>query len=265
MIPIRPFRKGESRTTKIDQSGLFSFVTYSWVFPYLWAAFKGRLSQDQTWNCSIYDSSTVNMARLEYLWNQELEQRPSKPSLFRVICVFIKTRIAVACLVFSFCLVFGFIGPTCFVEFARVLSYGGTWAISYRTGIRVRGALLALLYKKLINIVNVYANDAQRLFDAVTFTPLVLVGPLVLIGGIIYLLCIIGPWSLLGILTFLLFDVFQFALGKTMVRFRASAIKKTERRINLMGEIIRCIRVIKMNCWEETFTEKIEGLQIILI
>lgn len=38
------------------------------------------------------------------------------------------------------------------VEFCRVLSYGATWAISYRTGIRVRGALLALLYKKLIRL-----------------------------------------------------------------------------------------------------------------
>uniref|UniRef100_F1KQ57 Multidrug resistance-associated protein 5 n=1 Tax=Ascaris suum TaxID=6253 RepID=F1KQ57_ASCSU len=304
MIPIRPSKKSSAHTTKIDQSGLFSFVTYSWIFPYLWAAFKGRLSQDQTWNCSIYDSSTVNMARLEYLWNQEIERNSNRPSLFRVICKFIKTRIIVASIVFLFCLIFGFIGPTCFVrglvafaenpprdgnelnlklglflvfsilfvEFARVLSYGATWAISYRTGIRVRGALLALLYKKLVNvrslrkktaaeIVNVYANDGQRLFDAVTFAPLVLVGPLVLIGGIIHLLCVIGPWSLLGILTFLLFDVLQFGLGKTMVRFRASAIAKTEQRISLMGEIIRCIRVIKMNAWEETFIRKIEEMR----
>uniref|UniRef100_A0A0M3IMY3 ABC transmembrane type-1 domain-containing protein n=1 Tax=Ascaris lumbricoides TaxID=6252 RepID=A0A0M3IMY3_ASCLU len=332
MIPIRPSKKSSAHTTKIDQSGLFSFVTYSWIFPYLWAAFKGRLSQDQTWNCSIYDSSTVNMARLEYLWNQEIERNSNRPSLFRVICKFIKTRIIVASIVFLFCLIFGFIGPTCFVrglvafaenpprdgnelnlklglflvfsilfvefarvlsygatwaisyrtgirvrgallallykklvnvrslrkktaaevEFARVLSYGATWAISYRTGIRVRGALLALLYKKLVNvrslrkktaaeIVNVYANDGQRLFDAVTFAPLVLVGPLVLIGGIIHLLCVIGPWSLLGILTFLLFDVLQFGLGKTMVRFRASAIAKTEQRVCLEAFALFCV------------------------
>ena len=36
-----------------------------------------------------------------------------------------------------------------FVEIARVLSYGATWAVSYRTGIRVRGAVLALLFKRL--------------------------------------------------------------------------------------------------------------------
>lgn len=29
--------------------------------------------------------------------------------------------------------------------------YGATWAISYRTGIRVRGAVLSLLYKSLLS------------------------------------------------------------------------------------------------------------------
>uniref|UniRef100_A0A8R1TR26 Uncharacterized protein n=1 Tax=Onchocerca volvulus TaxID=6282 RepID=A0A8R1TR26_ONCVO len=305
MIPLRPFRKRDhSRASKVDESGLFSFITFSWIFPYLWAAFKGRLSQDQMWNCSIYDASSVNLARLEYLWKQELLHRPNRPSLFRVICLFIKTRVCVACFVFLFCLLFGFIGPICFVkelisfaershhfntypnlgfgiflafailivETARVLSYGATWAISYRTGIRVRGALLALLYKKLINVrslrtktgaevVNIFANDGQRLLDAISFIPLVLVGPLVLIAGIIYLLIIIGPWSLLGILTFLIFDVIQLVLGKTLVGFRTSAIQKTEKRINLMGEIIRCIRLIKMNTWEESFTNTVKEMR----
>uniref|UniRef100_A0AAF5PL34 ABC transporter n=1 Tax=Wuchereria bancrofti TaxID=6293 RepID=A0AAF5PL34_WUCBA len=305
MIPLRPFHKHEhSRASKVDESGLFSFITFSWIFPYLWAAFRGRLNHDQLWSCSIYDASSVNLARLEYLWKQELLQRPNRPSLFRVVCLFIKTRICVACFIFLFCLLFGFIGPMCFVkglisfaeqpplfnmypnlgfgiflafailivETVRVLSYGATWAVSYRTGIRVRGALLALLYKKLINVrslrtktgaevVNIFANDGQRLLDAVSFAPLVLVGPLVLIAGIIYLLIVIGPWSLLGILIFLVFDAIQFALGKTLVRFRTSAIQKTEKRINLLGEIIRCIRLIKMNAWEESFTNTIKEMR----
>lgn len=58
-----------------------------------------------------------------------------------------------------------------------------------------------------------YANDGQRIFDAVTFAPLVLMGPLVLIGGIIYLLRVIGPWSLLGLAVFLVFDVLQVYYG----------------------------------------------------
>lgn len=32
-----------------------------------------------------------------------------------------------------------------------MLLYGATWAVSYRTGIRVRGAVLSLMYKNLMN------------------------------------------------------------------------------------------------------------------
>lgn len=56
---------------------------------------------------------------------------------------------------------------------------------------------------------NICANDGQRIFDAVTFAPLVLMGPLVIIGGIVYLLKVIGPWSLLGLAVFVVFDVLQ--------------------------------------------------------
>lgn len=57
-----------------------------------------------------------------------------------------------------------------------------------------------------------FGNDGQRIFDAVTFAPLVLMGPLVLVAGLVYLLVTIGPWSLLGVLVFALFDVFQVQL-----------------------------------------------------
>lgn len=65
---------------------------------------------------------------------------------------------------------------------------------------------------------NIYANDGQRLFDAVTFAPLVAIGPLVIIGGIIHLLFVIGPWSLLGILIFLVFDAFQVIFYRKLFR-----------------------------------------------
>ncbi|KJH46653.1 ABC transporter, ATP-binding protein, partial [Dictyocaulus viviparus] len=219
MIPLRTTRRNDVKGgAKIDESGLFSFITYSWVFEYLYSALKGKLDKDQfDWNGLLF--------RMEVLWDDEVRRNPHSPSLFRALFRFIKTRLWAACSVFLFCLIFGFIGPTCLirglvqfaerppvlgesvnyrlgfflvfaiclVEVARVLSYGATWAVSYRTGIRVRGALLGLLFKRLLRarslgkktsaeIVNMFANDGQRLFDAVTFAPLVIIGPFVLIG-----------------------------------------------------------------------------------
>ncbi|CAJ0582938.1 unnamed protein product, partial [Mesorhabditis spiculigera] len=298
VVPVRTVERSATGCAKIDQAGLFSFVTYSWVFEYLLQAYRGNLTET-SWTCSIFDGANTNLTRLEMMWEEELKARPAEPKLWKVVYAFIATRLWTACAVFAFCLVFGFIGPTCFirglisyaeqplkdgevsygygfalatavllVEFARVLAYGATWAISYRTGIRVRSAVLGLLFKKLINskthlggksaeIINMFANDGQRLFDAITFLPLVLIGPFVLFGGCIYLCVVIGWWSLVGVLVFVIFDVIQYGLGMTMLRCRERAIKKTDNRVALMGEIVKHIRLIKMNAWEKSFIDKI--------
>uniref|UniRef100_A0A0N4ZVZ5 ABC transmembrane type-1 domain-containing protein n=1 Tax=Parastrongyloides trichosuri TaxID=131310 RepID=A0A0N4ZVZ5_PARTI len=291
--------------SNFDQANWLSFSTFSWILPYLYKVKSQRAESSVPFTVPLFDSIDANVQRLEVLWKHELKVNPNEPSLLRCVIQFLKPRLILACFVFAFCLIFGFIGPTCFVrsiihfaeeplilpdgavnyrygfltvlmlfvvEVGRVISYGGTWAISYRTGIRVRGAVLGLLYKSLLNvrsmkgktaseIVNIYANDGQRIFDAVTFAPLVLIGPTVLFGGMAYLWYKVGWLSLLGIFVFLLCDALQAVLGITMVRFRALAIKTTEKRMSIMGEIIRCIRVIKMNAWEDLFIDKIEILR----
>ncbi|KAH7719900.1 CBN-MRP-5 protein [Aphelenchoides avenae] len=300
---VLPENKNASACAKIDEVGWISFVSFAWVFSFLWSVYKGRIDPSRPTTCSIFDSANVNVTRLEHLWSEELKRKPENPSLFMVILRFMKLRLLLACLIFVFCLVFGFIGPTCLVrglisftetepskeridysfglylvlsilivEVSRVLMYGATWAVSYRTGIRVRGAVLALLYKNMLSvkslrdktpseIVNICANDGQRIFDAVTFAPLVLIGPLVIVGGLIYLLRVIGPWSLLGVAVFFVFDLLQAILGITMVKCRNLAIAKTEKRMTLMGEIIRCIRTIKMNAWEDLFAERVMAVR----
>uniref|UniRef100_A0A914HQH3 Uncharacterized protein n=1 Tax=Globodera rostochiensis TaxID=31243 RepID=A0A914HQH3_GLORO len=294
----------KSACSRVDDVSWLSFISFAWMFPWMWRAFRGQIDTATQWTCSIFDSANVNMTRLEHLWNEEIKNasvlaRP--PSLFRAVLRFIRFRLTMTCLVFLFCIVFGFIGPTCLVrglltfterpvrnddgtpmysygfymaisilmvEMLRVLAYGATWAVSYRTAIRARGALLALLFKRLMHakslrhktpaeVVNHFANDGQRIFDALTFAPLVLVGPSVLIGGLVYLLSVIGPLSLLGVAVFFIFDIIQGVLGVTMVKCRNRAIAHTERRMALVGELIRCIKCIKLNGWEQLFEDRV--------
>ncbi|RCN27546.1 hypothetical protein ANCCAN_26720 [Ancylostoma caninum] len=78
------------------------------------------------------------MARMEVLWEDELKRNPQSPSLFRALFRFIKTRLWAACGVFLFCLIFGFIGPTCLirglVQFAERPPMEGE-PVNYRLGI----------------------------------------------------------------------------------------------------------------------------------
>uniref|UniRef100_A0AC35TVU9 ABC transmembrane type-1 domain-containing protein n=1 Tax=Rhabditophanes sp. KR3021 TaxID=114890 RepID=A0AC35TVU9_9BILA len=289
----------------VDKANWLSFSTFSWILPYLIKIKSKKVETNSTFSVPLFDTTNVNVQLLERIWKNELKNKPENPSFMRCVMRMFRRRLIISCFIFAFCLIFGFIGPTCFVrsiihfaeeppklpdssidyrmgyffvgalfivEFMRVISYGATWAVSYRSGLRIRGAILGLLYKSLLGvrslkgktaseIVNIYANDGQRIFDAVTFAPLVMIGPLVLVGGIIYLWYKIGWLCILGMIVFLACDLLQAFLGITMVRSRASAIKTTEERMSLMGEIIRCIRVIKMNAWEDLFIEKVEVLR----
>ena len=55
-----------------------------------------------------------------------------------------------------------------------------------------------------LQIINIYANDGQRIFDGVSMIVNLIGGPLLLIGATIYAIYLIGPWALLGFFILLL-------------------------------------------------------------
>jgi hypothetical protein len=65
----------------------------------------------------IYDIIFVFFKfRLEHLWSIELKRNPTNPNFTRTVIHFFRYRLALSCLIFVFCIVFGFIGPTCIVR-----------------------------------------------------------------------------------------------------------------------------------------------------
>nr|CAD2160521.1 unnamed protein product [Meloidogyne enterolobii] len=240
--PNSPITTTKSFCAAVDDASWLSFISFAWMFPWMWNCYKQRVCTDPTnvnlWRCSIFDSSNVNLKRLEHIFNEEKHGSTSlgqKPSLTFAVFRFIRFRLFLACARF----ITFFVKPTRLldgsinystgvyfalaifvVEILRVLAYSATWAISYRTAIRTRGAVLALLYRTLLGaksmrvkssaeVINIFANEGQRIFDAVTFAPLVIIGPFVLIGGLIYLLRVIGPLSLLGVGVFLFLILYR--------------------------------------------------------
>ena len=56
----------------------------------------------------------------------------------------------------------------------------------------------------VIQVLNLYANDGQRLFQGVTWAAHVTSGPLVVIGGMACAISLIGLWALIGFAIILL-------------------------------------------------------------
>ena len=53
-------------------------------------------------------------------------------------------------------------------------------------------------------VVNLYTNDGQRIFDGVSIAPMILAGPLLAIGATAYAIYLIGAWALIGFAVLLL-------------------------------------------------------------
>ncbi|XP_066942829.1 ATP-binding cassette sub-family C member 5-like isoform X2 [Macrobrachium rosenbergii] len=297
-IPVRKPSK-EKDEMPLDRTGLYSFISYSWITSLMWKAYKTGLKEDDVPICSKYDMCAYNTDRLEMLWNEEVKKMGKDSASFhRVVLRFIKTRLIIGILIFIFTLTLGFIGPTIFMrylitwlsseepittgliwtvglvlsEFVRILMFGLVWSVNYRTGIRLRAACLGLMYKKLMKmstlgsksigeVINLFANDAQRIYDYVVLGPLIIGGPFVAVGGVVYILWLLGPWALFGMLTFLLFYPFQYGISRLTSYLRRRTVTVTDERVCKMNELLSCVKLIKMYAWEKSFASSIAEIR----
>nr|XP_028596055.1 multidrug resistance-associated protein 9 isoform X4 [Podarcis muralis] len=296
MIPIR--LKARSAVNPIDNAGLLSFATFSWLSYLMLRGFKHKLSMDSLPPLSPLDSSEPNTKRLQHLWEEELAKvGPNKASLRRVVFKFQRTRILVDVSANIISVIIGALGPTVIIhnilahsedhswdvihgiglcialfitEFSKVFFWSMAWAINYRTAIRLKVAVSTLTFEKLLSfktlarisvseMINLLSNDGYRVFDAALVCPLPLAVPLLMTIGTIYSCIILGPTALLGLVLYIIFIPVQMLIAKKTSVFRRAAILKTDKRVRIMSEILTCIKLIKMYAWEKSFANTIKG------
>ncbi|XP_012276632.1 multidrug resistance-associated protein 5 isoform X2 [Orussus abietinus] len=83
--------------------------------------------------------------------------------------------------------------------------------------------------------------------------PLIVGVPIVTICGVIYILRLLSPMALLGIIVFLLFYPIQYAISRLVSYLRRGTVRISDTRIRLVNEMLECIRLIKMYAWENHF------------
>nr|KAF6405968.1 ATP binding cassette subfamily C member 12 [Molossus molossus] len=187
MIPVRPYARLASNP--MDDAGLLSFATFSWLTPVMVRGYKQALTVDTLPPLSPYDSSDTNAKRLRSLWDQEVERvGPEKASLGRVVWRFQRTRVLMDTVANILCIVMAAMGPVtapchavlqtvlihqilqqtqsvpknvwvgtglCVAlfatEFTKVLFWALAWAINYRTAIRLKVAISTLVFENLVS------------------------------------------------------------------------------------------------------------------
>ncbi|KAM8977449.1 ATP-binding cassette sub-family C member 5-like [Pelodytes ibericus] len=298
---LKPIRTTRSNPHPVDNAGLFSFTTLNWITPLARKAYRlSELHISDLWGLPSQESSEVNCQRLQRLWEEELRKRGKrKASLSLVMWKFCQTRSLLALLSLIITMVANFVGPAIFIralleyseelesnllyglllvfgifgaEFIRSWSFSLNWAMNYRTGIRLKGAMLALAFKKILNLkeskdvttgelVNMCSNDGQRLYEVAAIGLVLAAGPVVAVLGLIYTALFLGPTALIGSAVFIVFYPFMMLASKLTAYYRRKCIAVTDSRVRTMNEILNCIRFIKMYAWEHTFIRNIQTIR----
>ncbi|XP_078693313.1 ATP-binding cassette sub-family C member 5-like [Branchiostoma floridae x Branchiostoma belcheri] len=298
-IPIRS-KPEQPSVNPLDDAGLLSFMTFSWLTPLIKMANKGKLTLDNVWQHSPLDTAIPNYKRFERLWQEEVERvGMEKASLPRTIWRFTRTRMLMSLLTILIFSAGTFLLPAFLVrsllrytespdtnwplgiglviaifvtEEAKALCWVATWAIAYRSGIRVLGAILTLIFTKITRLrslkdktvgelVNLCANDGQRVFEATILFIFMFQAPVVFVLGLCYSVYLIGPASLVGCFVIVLYYPCQALISQQISQFRRKAIAITDKRVRTMNEILTCVKLIKMYAWEMPFGKAVSAVR----
>ncbi|XP_040858978.1 multidrug resistance-associated protein 5 isoform X2 [Ochotona curzoniae] len=298
---LKPIRTTSKHQHPVDNAGLFSCMTFSWLSPLARVAHKkGELLMEDVWSLSKFESSEVNCRRLERLWQEELKEAgPDAASLRRVVWIFCRTRLILSIVSLMITQLAGFSGPAFVVkrlleytqatesnlqyslllvlgllltEIVRSWSLALTWALNYRTGVRLRGAILTMAFKKILKLknikekslgelINICSNDGQRMFEAAAVGSLLAGGPVVAILGMVYNVIILGPTGFLGSAVFILFYPAMMFASRLTAYFRRKCVAATDERVQKMNEVLTYIKFIKMYAWVKAFSQSVQKIR----
>ncbi|XP_063772646.1 ATP-binding cassette sub-family C member 5 isoform X1 [Pseudophryne corroboree] len=298
---LKPFRITSKHQHPVDNAGLFSFMTFSWLTPLARLAYKkGELFFEDIWPLSRHECSDINSRRLEKLWSEEvIERGADESSLHSVVWRFCRTRLIISIMCLMLTQLAGFIGPAFVVkslleytqesetdlvyslllvfgllmtEIVRSWSLAFTWALNYRTGSRLRGAILTMAFKKILKLknikeksmgelINVCSNDGQRMFEAAAVGSLLAGGPIVAVLGMVYNVYILGPTGFLGSAVFILFYPAMMFVSRLTAYFRRKCVSVTDERVQKMNEVLNYIKFIKMYAWVKAFSQSVQKIR----
>lgn len=299
LVPVRRKKKAK-KNLGVDESSLWAFITYNWLTKYMVKAYKKGLTVEDVPNPSPQDTCDYNVQRMEALWQEELiKEGPQSASLSFASWRFIKTRVIISSIILSLSIILGFISVAYFMrylleyaenenasyfiglkwallltftELVRVTLYSIVWSSNYRTAIRLKTAFLGMLYRKILRVhslgdksigelINLFANDGQRIFDLVILGPMIIGGPISMILGVTYVLWILGPWPVLGLCSMFIFYPIQYLFTRLGGYLKRKVYTITDARLTVISEILTSIKFVKLYAWAKIYIKKITDIR----
>lgn len=111
------------------------------------------------------------------------------------------------------------------------------------------------------HVINLISNDVQRLDKALLYFPNIILAPFAVLAGNAILFYLVGWPALIGTSYLLLVLVCQFYGSRLAANLRLRVVVLADKRVQMINEIVRGIRTIKVCSWEKYFGNSVSELR----
>ncbi|KAM8980581.1 ATP-binding cassette sub-family C member 9 isoform 3-T4 [Sarcophilus harrisii] len=148
-----------------------------------------------------------------------------------------------------------------------------SYYVTIETGINLRGALLAMIYNKILRlstsnlsmgemtlgqINNLVAIETNQLMWFLFLCPNLWAMPVQIIMGVILLYNLLGLSALVGAAVIVLLAPIQYFIATKLAEAQKSTLDYSTERLKKTNEILKGIKLLKLYAWEHIFCKSVE-------
>uniref|UniRef100_A0A7N5ZZR0 ATP-binding cassette, sub-family C (CFTR/MRP), member 9 n=1 Tax=Anabas testudineus TaxID=64144 RepID=A0A7N5ZZR0_ANATE len=148
-----------------------------------------------------------------------------------------------------------------------------SYYVTIETGINLRGALLAMIYNKILRlstsnmsmgemtlgqINNLVAIETNQLMWFLFLCPNLWAMPVQIVMGVILLYCLLGWSAVVGASVIVLLAPIQYLIATKLADTQKSTLEHSTERLKRTTEILKGIKLLKLYAWENIFCDSVE-------
>ncbi|KAM9334959.1 LOW QUALITY PROTEIN: ATP-binding cassette sub-family C member 9 [Symphorus nematophorus] len=148
-----------------------------------------------------------------------------------------------------------------------------SYYVTIETGINLRGALLAMIYNKILRlstsnmsmgemtlgqINNLVAIETNQLMWFLFLCPNLWAMPVQIVMGVILLYYLLGWSALIGASVIVLLAPVQYLIATKLADTQKSSLEHSTDRLKKTSEILKGIKLLKLYAWENIFCNSVE-------
>ncbi|XP_013885519.1 ATP-binding cassette sub-family C member 9 [Austrofundulus limnaeus] len=148
-----------------------------------------------------------------------------------------------------------------------------SYYVTIETGINLRGALLAMIYNKILRlstsnmsmgemtlgqINNLVAIETNQLMWFLFLCPNLWAMPVQIVMGVILLYYLLGWSALVGASVIVLLAPVQYHIATKLADTQKSSLEHSTDRLKKTTEILKGIKLLKLYAWEDIFCDNVE-------